>query len=209
MAIIDNLFEGGRGRLGNLVIYKRNGQAIVRTRPEYYHDNKSPAQMAQRQKLKVVNEFLGPFLKLIRITIPPQAAGRTARAEAQSQIMRNALEGEYPDIHVNKSKALLCHGPLPVPVSVSATIQSGGILIEWENGAEAPGMHSKDTLLVIAGAKDADGIAYSFTEAMRSDGQYFWKPALPEQPAELWMAFRNQEQTKMSNSFYFRLVPDH
>lgn len=202
MAKIQDLFDAGRGKLGNLVVYKMKGQSIIRTKPEHYHDRKSPAQLAQRQRMKVVNEFLHPFLDLIRLTFPPQKVGRTARSEAQSYIMRNALAGEYPNSYVDKSRALLSHGPLPVPVS--ATVASGpdGLLIEWENDAEATRRHPNNTLVVMAVQEESNHGTYNFTDVKRTEGRYTWKPSLSAGPVAVWIAFRNQEQTEMSNSVF-------
>ena len=202
MAKIDDLFDAGRGKLGNLVVYRMNGMGIVRTKPKHIRDSKSPAQMAQRQRLQVVNDFMRPFLKLFRITFVPETAGRTARAEAQSYIMRNVLAGEYPNIYVDKSKALLSHGPLPVPVSATVTAQPEGLLIEWENDADAIRLHPNDTLVVMALSADGSTADYSFTQVKRTEGRYTWKPALPDGAVEIWIAFRNREQTKMSDSVY-------
>ena len=206
MAKIEDLFDAGRGKLGNLVVYKMNGMGIVRTKPKHFRDQKSPAQLAQRQRLQVVNEFMRPFLKLIRITFVPETAGRTARAEAQSYIMRNALAGEYPNIYVENSLALLSRGPLPVPVSATVTAQAEGLLIEWENDAEAARRHPHDTLVVMAFSAESGSADYGFTEVRRSDGRYTWKPALPEGNVDVWIAFRNQEQTEVSDSIWVEKV---
>ncbi len=202
MARINDLFDSGKGRLGNLVVYKMNGLNIIRTKPEHFSDRKSPAQLAQRQRLQAVNEFLKPFLKLIRITFPPQQTGRTARAEAQSYLMRNALAGEYPEIYVAKSRALLSRGPLPMPVSATVTTDAGELLIEWEDDADTARSHSHDTLVVMALSAEKGYADYRFTDTRRSEGRYAWKPALPNGTVDVWIAFRNQVQTEMSDSFY-------
>lgn len=202
MAKIDNLFDSGQGRLGNLVVYKMNGMGIIRTKPEHYSDRKSPAQLAQRQRLQAVNNFLSPFLKLIRITFPPQRVGRTARAEAQSYIMRNALAGEYPNIYVDKNKALLSRGPLPLPVSARVSARPEGLLVEWESDAEALRQNAHDTLLVIALSAETGSADYRFAGVTRSDGRYVWKPALPEGNYDVWIAFRDRQETKLSDSMY-------
>jgi hypothetical protein len=82
LAISDNLFDTGRGRLGHMVVYKLNGQSIVRTKPEQYRDCKSPAQPTQRQRLQAVNGFLNPFSDLLKLTFPSEKVERTARSEA-------------------------------------------------------------------------------------------------------------------------------
>jgi hypothetical protein len=207
MAKIDNLFDTGRGTLANLVYYKLNGIGIVRSKPGHFKDAKSPAQLAQRQRLQVVNDFLRPFLKLIRISFIPEIAGRTARSEAQSYIMRNALAGEYPDIFVDKSKVLLSRGPLPLPESATVTAQPEGLLIKWQNGPEAESRHKNDTLVVMALWANAGSGDYQFTGVSRSDSQYLWKPALHkgnDAVPDVWIAFRNIGQTEMSDSMWIR-----
>jgi hypothetical protein len=204
MAIIENLFESGRGKLGNLVFYKVGGQGRVRTRATHFRDRKSLKQLAQRQRLQVVMGFLKPFSKLIRITFAAEAVGRSAMQAAQSYNMRNALAGEYPDIYMDNSRTLLSRGSLPLPESAKLTVTTEGLLIEWENGAEATGHHPYDNLLVMAKSSETSYTDFRFTEARRSDNHYMWKPALPEGNVDVWIAFRDQGQTVMSDSMFLR-----
>jgi hypothetical protein len=205
MAKIDNLFDSGRGKLGNLVFYKVGDKNYVRTRAEQFHDRKSPAQMAQRQRMQVMNRFLGSFRELFRITFAGEAGGRMAMQAAQSYNMRNALAGEYPDIYIDKSRVLLSHGPLPVPVSAMVTAQSEGLLIEWVNSPDAALHHPYDTLVMMAFSFETGSSDYRFTGARRSEGSYLWKTALPLTNGvlpDVWIAFRNRTETLMSDSFY-------
>ncbi len=184
------------------MVCKMNGRSIIRTKPEHYCDRKSPDQPAQRQRMKVVNEFKSPFLELIRLTFPPQKAGRTARSKAQSYSMRNAVAGEYPDIYADKSRALLSRGPLPVPMDATVTSGPDGLLIEWVNDANTATNHRFGTLMVMAVTKGSDPCKYSFTRVKRTEGRYAWKLSLSAGPASVWIAFRNQEQTEMSDSIH-------
>jgi len=204
MATIQNLFDSGKGKLGNLVFYKVGGQGRVRTQAEHFHDRKSPAQLAQRQRLQVTTSFLKPFRDIIRITFAAEANGRSAVHAARAYNMRNALTGEYPDISVEKSRALLSRGPLPVPVNAAVSAQPEGLLIEWDNSADAASHHPYDTLVVMALSAETGRSDYLFTEARRSDGRYLWKTALPIGNAlpDVWITFRNRQETEMSNSMY-------
>lgn len=205
MAIIENLFDSGRGMIGNLVFYKLNGRGVVRARPQRYRDKKSPKQLAQRQRLQVMNDFLRPFNKLVRVTFASEAVGRSALQAAQSHNMKHALTGEFPAIHVDYGRALLSRGPLPLPAGASAEAHPEGLLIRWENGSEAAGSAAYDTLVVMALSEKTGYCDYKFTEARRRDGQYVWKVALPvsqEVLPAVWIAFRKEEMTLMSDSMY-------
>jgi hypothetical protein len=205
MAKLDNLLEGGQGSLGNLVFYKMHGRNYVRTKPEQYRDKKSPAQLAQRQRLQTVISFLRPFKDVLRITFASGAVGRSAIQAAQSYNMRNALEGEYPDIKIDKSKVLLSSGSQPLPSGASVSAHPDGLLIEWKNGEEATGSAASDTLIVIAFAASAERIDYKFTDTSRSEGRFVWNTKLNVSEVALpdvWIAFRSRQMTKMSDSLY-------
>lgn len=205
MSEINNLFDSGKGSLGNLVFFRRLGKTYVRTKPVRYRDRKSPSQLAQRQRMQAMNRFLKPFSPLIRITFTPEAAGKTALHAAQSYNMRHAFAGEYPGIHVDNNKVLLSRGPLPLPQNLSVKAQPDGLLIEWVNGNEASGNRWSDTLVVMAWSESAGQGAYKFSETYRKEGRYFWKPAislLENEIPNVWIAFRNQEQSEMSDSRY-------
>ncbi len=205
MSTIDNLFDAGSGRLGNLVFYRRYGKSYVRVRPAHYKDRKSPAQLAQRQRLQVVTSFLKPFSNALRVTFAAEAVGRSALQAAQSYNMRNALAGEYPDIRIDKSKVLLSRGALPLPLRAGVEVRPDGLLISWENGKEVNRSTATDTLVVLAYLESAGSTGYSFTEVRRSLGQYLWKPELPYREDDLpdvWIAFRNEKMTAVSDSLY-------
>lgn len=205
MARINNLFDSGQGKLGNLVFYKVKGQGIVRTKPEHFRDKKSTAQLLQRKKLQVVNEFIGHFNGLIRKTYQPEDEKRSSRSEAFSYNMRNALKGVYPDIYIDKQKVLLSKGPLPLPVSVELTSHPEGLLIRWKNGEEAIGKTAGDTLVLMLLDENTKYCDYKFTDVSRTAGEYVWKLSTPppyDTLPDVWIAFRNRQETQMSNSMY-------
>jgi hypothetical protein len=205
MSEIDHLFDSGTGTLGNLVFFRRLGKTYARTRPARFRDRKSPGQLAQRKKMQAVNRFLKPFSALIRLTFTPEAAGRTALHAAQSYNLRNAFAGEYPNLYIDFSKVLLSRGPLPLPAHVSVMARPDGLLIEWQNGHEAAGRRSYDTLVVMAWSETAGWGVFKFSEVLRKEGRYLWNPPLQLNDNEIpavWIAFRNQEQTELSDSRY-------
>lgn len=205
MARINHLFDSGQGKLGNLVFYKVNGQGIVRTKPEHFRDKKSPAQLSQRQRLKVINGFLSHFNGLIKKTFQPGTENRSARAEALSYNLRNGTTGEYPEIKIDKQKVLLSHGPLLLPVGVEVHQHPDGLLIQWNNGDETLGNPGRDTLVLMLLDEITNHCEYKFTDVPRSVGEYVWKLSSPlpeDQLPDVWIAFRNRDETLTSNSMY-------
>ncbi len=202
MAKIKNIFDGGVGKLGNLVLYKRNGVNVVRVKPAHIKVSTTPAQQAQKLKFRLINKFLFQFSEPIRVTFTSSVEGRTALHEAQSYNLRHAVAGEYPDFFVDKAKVLLSQGPLALPVSASVSYHPDGFLVQWENAPETKGNNAHDNLVVFIMKADGTG-DHRFTEARRSYGQYVWKALYPfseDALPDVWIAFRNPKMTRCSNS---------
>ncbi len=204
MAKIKNIFDGGVGKLGNLVLYKRNGVNVVRVKPAHIKLSITPAREAQKLKFRLINKFLFQFSEPIRVTFTSSVEGRTALHEAQSYNLRHAVAGEYPGFYVDKGKVLLSQGPLPLPVSASVSHHPDGLQVQWENGPEMKGNTPGDYLVVFI--MEADGTGdHRFTEARRSYGQYVWKAVSPfseDALPDVWISFRNRKMTKCSNSIW-------
>ncbi len=199
MAIINSFFDGGRGKLGRLVVYKMKGQNIIRTKADHINDAKSLKQLAQRQRFKVTSDFLSRCSDLIRYTFADETDRRTAYSLALSHNMKNGLSGEYPDIYLDKNKVLLSRGPLPLPASARLSMHPEGFMVQWENGPEMTDNRGSDFLVVFI-LPAIGPCDYRITETRRSAGQYIWKATSQDPLPDVWIAFRNRQMIEWSNS---------
>lgn len=200
-----DIMSAGQGSIGNVVVYTMHGKNFIRSKPTKYTDRKSEAQLSQRAKMQLVTNFMKPFKELIRKTYTAEAVGRAPYHAAKSEIMRNAVDGEYPDFEINKSAALLSKGPLPLPANISVKVQDGNLLFEWNNDTEAEKIQNKNTLVVILYDSKSEICKYQFTNVRRSEKSYRWDPGMDiskENLPDIWIAFRNVDETAMSNSMY-------
>lgn len=55
-----SIFGTLSGKIGNVVVYERNGKQIVRSNPKQ-RDPKTPAQLAHRLKFSLANKGLSPL----------------------------------------------------------------------------------------------------------------------------------------------------
>ncbi len=203
----DNIMGAGQGKIGDVVIYTMHGKNFMRAKPSKYTDRKSEAQLSQRAKMKAVTGFMTPFRELIRKTWATEAVGRAPYHAAKSQIMRNAVQGNYPDYTINRETALLSKGALPLPGEVSVSLQESGLLVEWTNSDESEKLHGRDTLVVIAQDRQTGSCEYKFTGARRTDKHYLWElnlPVLQDKIPDVWIAFRKVDESEMSDSRYVR-----
>lgn len=200
-----NIMSASQGSIGNLVVYTMHGKDFVRSKPSKYTDRKSEAQLSQRAKMQVVTTFMKPFKELIRISYSAEAVGRAPYHAAKSEIMRNAVEGEYPDFRIDKAAALLSKGPLPLPANMSVKVQDSELFFEWSIDSETEKIHSKDTLVVILYDSKTGNCEYHFTNVRRSEKSYKWntkKAISNDNLPDVWVAFRMNDESAMSNSMY-------
>ncbi len=204
MARNKDLFGGASGRIGNVIAYEMYGKSYMRSLPGQFHDRKSVRQLAQRQRMQLVNAFLGPYKDVLRMTFQHQANGRSAFHVAKSYNLLHAIEGAYPKQYVNYSKALVSMGKVPLPSNAEISQEPGGIRITWHNDLQASPF---DTLMVIANRRGEYNTAFKHTAVARQAGSYFWNIDLVGgKTYDLWMVFRDYRERDFSNSFYLGAV---
>src|SRR5690606_39116610 len=110
------IFRGGalHGKVGNLVYYMRNGVSCVRSIPKPRNDSPSPAQQAQRARMKLATQFLAPLKPVLDDTFKPGNRKKLSGLNwATKQLLQDAIAGEYPELHVRAERVLRDCGTLP------------------------------------------------------------------------------------------------
>ena len=92
------------GRCGNTIFYKVGDQVRGRTVAGRFHDAQTPKQLAQRMKMKMVVQFLKGWKHFIRRSYTIDQTETYANCRARTRIMKEAIEGVYPDLKLNYSK---------------------------------------------------------------------------------------------------------
>jgi hypothetical protein len=149
--LINGLFGGFHGRVGNLVGYTLKGKHIIRTIGKSSKPL-TPARKANCEKMKVVNEILKPSIHAIRAGFRLAVAGsdRNEYNEAVSYNKKNALQGEYPKISLDYTKVLMSMGTLPMAVNPGTSQNGIEITFNWEISASPLSeYHTDRTMLVI------------------------------------------------------------
>ncbi len=204
MARFKNINDGLSGKVGNVVIYQMYGKSYMRSMPGKYNDKKSEAQLAQRQKMQLINAFLGPFKDVLRITFKNEAVGRSPYMAAKSFNMLNAIAGEYPEQYIDYSKALVSMGSVSLPPEANIERTNDGLLFSWKNNGESK---SSDTLFVVANIRGQNATYYKQTEAQRRDESYLWKlDCAVSEKYDIWLVFRDYKERDFSNSMWLGVV---
>lgn len=200
----DRFLENFTGTIGNMIFYQRGGKTFVRSKPAKHKDRQSEAQLAQREKFKLVHEFLAPYKKVLSKTFVDTTGSRTAYQNAFSYNLKNAVSGTYPDYKMDFRKVFLCRGEVALPTEITIKKQNTGFLIEWDTSVNAEACEPDDTFVLIASHNFYSNIHYRFTGILRSEGHYLWDNNLFEAHSmpDVWVAFRNADETAVSESRY-------
>ncbi|MCU4156228.1 hypothetical protein J1N10_09585 [Carboxylicivirga sp. A043] len=198
-----NINDGSSGRVGNVITYQMYGKSYMRSLPGQYKDKKSEKQLVQRQKMQLVNAFLGPYKDVLRITFQKEAVGRSAFMAAKSYNLLNAIGGVYPEQYLDYTNARVSRGSVPLPAEASVERTEDGVLFKWNDNGLGYG---SDTLLVIAGLHSQYATRYKQTGGERRDGSYLWKVKLSEvEQYDFWLVFRDYKERDFSNSMWLGL----
>jgi len=204
MAKYNNILEGSSGKVGKVITYQMYGKSYLRSMPGYYTDKKSLRQLAQRQKMQLINTFLGPFKDVLKITYKSLAVGRSAYQAAKSYNLLNGIRGEYPEQLIDYSKALISVGDVPLPDLISFKHTDEGILVNWKDDEKG---NLTDTLMLVANMRGQYNTVYKHTGAERREGVCLWKQDFRGRDVyDIWVIFRDCKERAYSNSLYLGAI---
>ncbi|QZT36563.1 DUF6266 family protein [Halosquirtibacter xylanolyticus] len=93
------------GMVGDVVCYTLHGQKVARSRPHKYRDRKSTKQLAQRERMRLANQFLSYWPQIVRHAFVVESKTTiTSYNRAKSLIMRHNIIGQYPNLYLDYAK---------------------------------------------------------------------------------------------------------
>jgi hypothetical protein len=195
------------GKIGKLVHYMLKGQPV--TRMVGKRTKSSPAQKVNCQEMAVTMDFLRPdsVLKFINLGFELEARGTTKNPHnlATSYNKKFALKGEYPNLKMDYSKAMVSQGSLSAPKDTKLVKTQVGLELSWDPSPLECENHLDDIAMVLLCYPGLEEASSYLNAAKRENGKHFI--ALPEslydQPIEVYMCFKSADGKAISNSVYF------
>jgi len=201
----NGLFGGFSGRVGNLVGYILNGKSVIRT---IGHSTKplTPARKANCQQMTVVNAFLRPSLNFIRTGFRYITAGtdKNFYNAAVSYNKKHAIQGVYPNLSIDYTKALISMGSLLKAAITQIYHHEEGIEFKWEIPSDLPWEHRNDRAMLLIHFPDAGISKTVMSGARRQEGREIVAidKNLKESRMEAYITFINEDATEISDSVY-------
>lgn len=204
------LLGGISGKIGDVIGYIRYGKAYVKMKTIKPKKEASLAQLAEREKMRVVNRFINSMTEFVRIGFTLEASDKThsANAAAKSYQMRNAVTGFYPALEIDYPQVLLCKGLIDPPVDVSVLVMATGLQFTWELSQRTSIYHKISRVMLLAYAPTLNKSFYTLSGARIMEKTDFIELPLgfKGQLLHLYVAFHRDNKKQISDSTYAGVI---
>ena len=170
---------------------------------------KTEAQLDQRARFGAALRFLQPLTPFLRIGFKNYAVKMTAFNSAMSYNLNNALAGSYPEYFIDYPSALVSRGSLPGALNPLVECSTPGqVDFFWEDNSQDANASTNDKVLLVV-FNPAKQLAITIIGGNdRSGGSQVIevRSTFTGDEVQCYIAFRNANQSVLSNSVYAGLV---
>ncbi|MDR6785397.1 hypothetical protein ABIE26_004107 [Pedobacter africanus] len=205
MARLNGLFEGFNGKLGNLVSYNLKGKQVIR---KIGRTTKAPttAQLAVQQKLTLTNAFLKSILPFINVGFALEVAGtdKNPHNAATAYNIKHALQGEYPNMSLDYSKALVSMGGLQPAIAAAVHLTGSLLTFTWLVDPNMDWGIKNDRAMLLVYCPELAKATYFFSGARRSKGTDVMglPPEYAGKELHCYIAFKSSDGKRISDSIW-------
>lgn len=195
------------GKLGNTVYVRlKNGQTILRSMPKVNPDKRTPAQLRNQERFRLIHKFCAPFKQ----SVIPQIWNDAATTDnGYNLFVKTNTPAFGPDGELLDAKKIrLSTGSLPLAEQIQVQPEadgSGKVKVSWQKTSHQGGLTLQDELMVVSARENE----YSDIQATGiTRGSLGGSFVLPEQPANvshLYLFFASHDRRQYSDSVCFEL----
>lgn len=193
------------GKVGNAVGVLLKGTNYMRTIPAHVADPKTGAQLNQRLKFAITVNFLKPLSQFLNIGFKNDAIRMTSMNAAFAYNYHNAVQGIYPDLTIDYTKALLSHCTLAMALNpVVSSAVPNTILFRWDDNSDETNASPLDkTLLVVFNSTKNEAVYVKGLSDRAAGNQSFTVPdSFSGDTGQCYIAFISIDGKALSNSIF-------
>jgi len=207
MAIITGGILGKvSGKIGSVVYVNAKGGNFVRKAPKKKPKGspRSPAQVANEQKMAFFNDFLTPFHPFFIVGFQNRPPGKTALGMAYSINYYRVITGKYPDLGLDYTKVVISEGSLPQLKEPEMKLIAEDVLeFTWQQNTSSQASFDDQVMLVVycPELKVADGFTGG---AKRTSKQCLFRfdRRLVGKSLEIYLSVTSLDRKKVADSIY-------
>jgi Family of unknown function (DUF6266) len=200
------ILGGVSGKVANVIGGNWKGIDYLRSKPQSVANPRTVLQVNQRTKFALVLRFLQPNLSFVKIGYKNFAVKQSQFNSAMSYILNNAIVGTDPtDFAIDYSFALLSRGTLSGALNPVFDLSTPGqVQFGWDDNSNEGNALATDKVMVVI-FNPLKGESVLITDgATRADLSQ--TVVIPNSYAgddlQLFISFKNVEETQLSNSIY-------
>lgn len=200
------ILGGVSGKVANVIGGNWKGIDYLRSKPQSVANPRTVLQVNQRTKFALVLRFLQPNLSFVKIGYKNFAVKQSQFNSAMSYILNNAIVGTDPtDFAIDYSFALLSRGTLSGALNPVFDLSTPGqVQFGWDDNSNEGNALATDKVMVVI-FNPLKGESVLITDgATRADLSQ--TVVIPNSYAgddlQLFISFKNAEETQLSNSIY-------
>lgn len=205
------LFGKVKGSIANVVISSRNGKPYIRAKPEQVRNPRTARQQANRMRLSLLSGMLRRFKSYIKVGFPHPPVGKSSRDVAYRTNFPLVFSGEYPDIRLDYSQAVLSQGRRLAAEITRGRLENDRLQLSWKTPAGRSGQAPDDILRLLVFNEAQDEVFIQLQAAQRGNEQIELilpdavRPVPGEQGLHVWISFSTPGLKQVSDSVYVRL----
>lgn len=202
--IKQGILGGFSGKVGSVVGASWKGISYMRSQADHVKNPRSAAQIAQRTKMEFARNFLQPAAEFINLGFRDVAKHQSPLNYAASQMMRNAIYGDYPDYSPIYSKLKWSHGLLTPPVVETVYANYDALDFLWQDNSGQGNAKADDISMVVvcnAEKKEVRCFMNGFTRATQSTHCEFPEEWVGDH-IHVYITMRSADGKLISNSHY-------
>lgn len=199
------------GKLGNLVGGVWKGIPFIKVyKPSLTKRERTPAQIANEEKFKFVNNWLVPFHPFLSTGYLNESKHRTTIAACLSQVYNTVFTGVFPNLEIHYDKMMISVGKLsgvadPQIVFISANT----IELTWKKNTGKGTSYNDQIILVLYDREghEADGMIGGINRT-KEKCTFQFKHDLIGKSLDVYIGLYSLDRSKISNSQYLgRIIP--
>ena len=202
--IKQGVLGGFSGKVGTVVGASWKGTAYMRGIATHTKNPRTPKQIEQRTKMEFARNFLQQAQEFLNVGLKDVAKHQSPLNYAVSQMVRNAILGDYPDYAPDYTKLVWSHGLLTPPVVETVYANDDALDFLWVDNSDQGNAKADDISMVVVCNEEKKEIAYFMNGYTRSIQSTHCE--LPESWVDdhvhIYITMRSADGKLISNSHY-------
>ena len=202
--IKQGILGGFNGKVGTVIGSSWKGITYMKGIPTHTRNPRTEKQIAQRTKMEFARNFLQPAAEFINLGFRDVAKHQSPLNYAASQMMRNAILGDYPDYAPDYTKLVWSHGLLTPPVVETVYANYDALDFLWQDNSGQGNAKADDISMVVVCNAEKQEIKYFMNGYTRSTKSTHCE--LPESWVDdhvhIYISMRSADGKLISNSHY-------